>query len=52
MSKIISLEMSDVKRIKAVTLEPKDNGLTIIGGRNFFHSRWKNRERGKAENLQ
>lgn len=34
MSKIISLEMSDVKRIKAVTLEPKDNGLTIIGGRN------------------
>lgn len=34
MSKIISLEMSDVKRIKAVALEPKDNGLTIIGGRN------------------
>ena len=34
MSKILSLELSDVKHIKAVTLEPKDNGLTIIGGRN------------------
>jgi predicted ATP-dependent endonuclease of OLD family len=34
MSKILSLELSDVKRIKAVALEPKDNGLTIIGGRN------------------
>ena len=32
--KITTLELSDVKRIKAVTLEPKDNGLTIIGGRN------------------
>ena len=31
---ITSLEMSDVKRIKAVRLEPSEKGLTIIGGKN------------------
>lgn len=32
--KINSLEIENVKRIKAVKLEPSQNGLTIIGGRN------------------
>lgn len=32
--KINSLEIENVKRIKAVKLEPSKNGLTIIGGRN------------------
>lgn len=32
--KINSLELENVKRIKAVKLEPTENGLTIIGGRN------------------
>lgn len=32
--KINSLEIENVKRIKAVRLEPSANGLTIIGGRN------------------
>ncbi len=32
--KINSLEFESVKRIKAVALEPSENGLTIIGGRN------------------
>lgn len=32
--KINSLEIENVKRIKAVHLEPSANGLTIIGGRN------------------
>ena len=34
MIKINSLELDDVKRIRAVKLEPSANGLTIIGGRN------------------
>lgn len=32
--KINSLEIEGVKRIKALTLEPAENGLTIIGGKN------------------
>lgn len=32
--KINSLEFENVKRIKAVKLEPSQNGLTIVGGRN------------------
>lgn len=32
--KINSLELENVKRIKAVQLEPSENGLTIIGGKN------------------
>lgn len=32
--KITSFEAENVKRIKAVQLEPSPNGLTIIGGRN------------------
>lgn len=32
--KINSLELENVKRIKAVALSPDDNGLTIIGGEN------------------
>lgn len=32
--KITSLELENVKRIKAVALEPTIDGLTIIGGRN------------------
>lgn len=32
--KINSLEIENVKRIKAVKLEPSANGLTIIGGKN------------------
>lgn len=32
--KINSLEFENVKRVKAVHLEPKENGLTIIGGDN------------------
>ena len=32
--KINSLELENVKRIKAVKLEPSQNGLTIIGGKN------------------
>lgn len=32
--KINSLELENVKRIKAVQLEPAANGLTIIGGKN------------------
>lgn len=34
MVKINSLELENVKRIKAVTLVPAENGLTVIGGRN------------------
>lgn len=34
MTKITSLELEDVKRIRCVALEPSENGLTIIGGRN------------------
>lgn len=32
--KINSLEIENVKRIKAVKLEPSQNGLTVIGGKN------------------
>lgn len=32
--KISSLEIENVKRVKAVSLEPTENGLTVIGGRN------------------
>lgn len=32
--KINSLELEDVKRIRAIALEPSENGLTVIGGRN------------------
>ena len=32
--KINSLELENVKRIRAVALEPTPNGLTVIGGRN------------------
>lgn len=32
--KINSLELENVKRIKAVALEPSPNGLTVIGGKN------------------
>ena len=32
--KITSLELENIKRIKAVKLEPSENGLTIIGGNN------------------
>lgn len=34
MVKINTLELENVKRIKAVELTPAENGLTIIGGRN------------------
>lgn len=34
MVKINQLELENVKRIKAVTLSPQENGLTIIGGKN------------------
>ena len=34
MVKIRSLELENVKRVKAVTLMPESNGLTIIGGDN------------------
>lgn len=32
--KISSLEVENVKRVKAVALEPAESGLTVIGGRN------------------
>ena len=32
--KINSLELESVKKIKAVKLEPSENGLTVIGGKN------------------
>ena len=32
--KINSLEIENVKRVKAVRLEPGENGLTVIGGKN------------------
>ena len=32
--KIRQLEIENVKRVKAVTLTPTENGLTVIGGRN------------------
>lgn len=32
--KIASLELENVKRIKAVSIVPTENGLTVIGGRN------------------
>ena len=33
-TKITALELDDVKKIRAVRLEPTENGLTVIGGRN------------------
>ncbi len=33
-TKIHKLEIENVKRVKAVTIEPTQNGLTVIGGRN------------------
>lgn len=30
--KIRELEIENVKRVKAVTLTPTENGLTVIGG--------------------
>lgn len=32
--KINQLELENVKRIKAVKVEPTQNGLTVIGGKN------------------
>ena len=32
--KITSLELENVKRVKAVKLEPTQSGLTVIGGKN------------------
>ena len=32
--KISALELENVKRVRALTLEPTDDGLTVIGGRN------------------
>lgn len=32
--KITSLELENVKRVKAVKLQPTENGLTVIGGKN------------------
>lgn len=32
--KIASLELENVKRIRACTIQPTENGLTVIGGRN------------------
>lgn len=32
--KINKLEIENVKRVKAITLEPAENGLTVIGGKN------------------
>lgn len=32
--KINKLEIENVKRVKAVKIEPTANGLTIIGGKN------------------
>lgn len=34
MVKISKLEIENVKRVKAVALEPAENGLTVIGGKN------------------
>ncbi len=38
--KINQLEIENVKRIKAVKIEPSANGLTIIGGRNNQGKIW------------
>ncbi len=32
--KITSLELENVKRIRAITIQPTENGLTVIGGKN------------------
>ena len=32
--KINALQVENVKRVKAVSLEPSANGLTVIGGKN------------------
>ena len=33
--KINKLEIENVKRVKAVKIEPTANGLTILGGKNY-----------------
>ena len=38
--KINSLQIENVKRVKAVTLEPTPNGLTVIGGGHTVHMDW------------
>ena len=39
--KINQLEIENVKRVKAVKLEPSKDGLTIIGGRNGQGEPWR-----------
>ena len=34
MVKITKLEAENIKRVRAVTMKPAQNGLTVIGGRN------------------
>ena len=34
MMKINKLEIENVKRVKAVKIDPSENGMTMIGGRN------------------
>ena len=36
--KINKLEIENVKRIKAVKVEPSRNGLTIVGGNILLHT--------------
>ena len=38
--KINSLELENIKRIKAVKLVPSANGLTILGGKNCMGAWW------------
>lgn len=54
--KINSLELENIKRIKAVKLVPSGNGLTILGGKNgqvkpAFWMRLPGRLVGKDINL-
>lgn len=39
--KINQLEIENVKRVKAVKLEPSKDGLTIFGGRNGQGEPWR-----------
>jgi len=48
--KINKLEIENVKRIKAVKVEPKANGLTIIRGRLLFWILLRGRLVGNATN--
>lgn len=43
--KINSLELENVKRVKAVKLEPTKNGLTVVGGR-YYHGRLNGKHGG------